>query len=216
MATTNAAIAEGTEAAKTLVQRVVRSFYDSRQCILLDQLIRREAYVLSLSFHPLRPTHHLVTTVCSPLSYFAAKRARIDKLHLFFGQQNERRRTRWESRNTHQGSLQDCSNLSARSNSRSVCYSLPFVHFEKLIPSTGIRHRRLETIEGAMKAQQRTYYYMDYSHATDVVKWRMYKIQSVIDDKLRNVGLPFHLSDPRSRSQWTAGIGSARLRLSSL
>ena len=38
-----------------------------------------------------------------------------------------------------------------------------------------------------MKAQQRTYYYMDYSHATDVVKWRMYKIQSVIDDKLRNV-----------------------------
>ena len=49
------------------------------------------------------------------------------------------------------------------------------------------RHRRQEIKEGAPKAHQRAYYYMDYSHATDVIKWRMFKIQEIIDVKLRNV-----------------------------
>lgn len=40
---------------------------------------------------------------------------------------------------------------------------------------------------GAPKASMRTYYYLDYSHAIDVIKWRMYKIQNEIDKKLRNV-----------------------------
>lgn len=38
-----------------------------------------------------------------------------------------------------------------------------------------------------MKALQRGYYYLDYSRATDVIKWRMYKIQQTVDVKLRNV-----------------------------
>lgn len=40
---------------------------------------------------------------------------------------------------------------------------------------------------GFAKAQQRSYYYLDYSKATDVVKWRMWRIQQTIDVKLRNV-----------------------------
>ncbi|GAA5896849.1 hypothetical protein JCM5296_002572 [Sporobolomyces johnsonii] len=47
-------------------------------------------------------------------------------------------------------------------------------------------HRRSEMREGAPKAQQRTYYYMDYSKALDVIKWRMWKIQQTIDVRLRN------------------------------
>jgi transcription initiation factor IIE alpha subunit len=49
------------------------------------------------------------------------------------------------------------------------------------------RHRRSELRVGAPKASMRTYYYLDYSHAIDVIKWRMYKIQNEIDKKLRNV-----------------------------
>ncbi|GAA5916669.1 hypothetical protein JCM6882_002261 [Rhodosporidiobolus microsporus] len=48
-------------------------------------------------------------------------------------------------------------------------------------------HRRSEMRDnGALKAQLRTYYYFDYSKATDVIKWRMWKIQQTIDVKLRN------------------------------
>ncbi|GAA5824218.1 hypothetical protein JCM11251_001572 [Rhodosporidiobolus azoricus] len=48
-------------------------------------------------------------------------------------------------------------------------------------------HRRSEMRDNGMaKAQLRTYYYLDYSKATDVIKWRMWKIQQTIDVKLRN------------------------------
>ncbi|GAA5869680.1 hypothetical protein JCM8547_005104 [Rhodosporidiobolus lusitaniae] len=48
-------------------------------------------------------------------------------------------------------------------------------------------HRRSEMRDnGALKAQQRTYYYLDYSKATDAIKWRMWKVQQTIDVKLRN------------------------------
>ncbi|GJN89274.1 hypothetical protein Rhopal_002253-T1 [Rhodotorula paludigena] len=48
-------------------------------------------------------------------------------------------------------------------------------------------HRRSEMRDnGMMKAQQRGYYYVDYSKATDVIKWRMWRIQQTIDVKLRN------------------------------
>ncbi|GAA6042282.1 hypothetical protein JCM8097_000613 [Rhodosporidiobolus ruineniae] len=48
-------------------------------------------------------------------------------------------------------------------------------------------HRRSEMRDNGMaKAQLRTYYYFDYSKATDVIKWRMWKIQQTIDVKLRN------------------------------
>ncbi|ORY92804.1 TFIIE alpha subunit-domain-containing protein [Leucosporidium creatinivorum] len=47
-------------------------------------------------------------------------------------------------------------------------------------------HRRQEQREGAPKAQTRNYYYMDYSHATDVIKWRVYQIKQTVDVRLRN------------------------------
>ncbi|GAA5846108.1 hypothetical protein JCM9279_004789 [Rhodotorula babjevae] len=48
-------------------------------------------------------------------------------------------------------------------------------------------HRRSEMRDnGMMKAQQRAYYFLDYSKATDVIKWRMWRIQQTIDVKLRN------------------------------
>jgi len=51
---------------------------------------------------------------------------------------------------------------------------------------------------GMMKAQQRAYYFLDYSKATDVIKWRMWRIQQTIDVKLRNVRLvPLALLLPR-------------------
>mgnify|MGYP002808769766 CR=1 FL=1 len=43
MATTAAAIAEGLETARSLIQIVSRTFYQTRQSIVLDQLIRKEA-----------------------------------------------------------------------------------------------------------------------------------------------------------------------------
>ena len=49
------------------------------------------------------------------------------------------------------------------------------------------RHRRLELRPGAMKATSRTWYYIDYQRTIDNIKWRMFKIRKVIDDKLRNV-----------------------------
>lgn len=49
-------------------------------------------------------------------------------------------------------------------------------------------HSRLEQKENAMKASQQTYYYINYSHSIDVIKWRMWKLQHEIDKKLRNVG----------------------------
>ncbi|KAM0749202.1 hypothetical protein T439DRAFT_315420 [Meredithblackwellia eburnea MCA 4105] len=47
-------------------------------------------------------------------------------------------------------------------------------------------YRRPELREGAMKVTSRAYYYLDYSRATDVVKWRMWKIREEIDGKLRD------------------------------
>ncbi|BGP39935.1 hypothetical protein JCM10450v2_003914 [Rhodotorula kratochvilovae] len=48
-------------------------------------------------------------------------------------------------------------------------------------------HRRSEMRDnGMMKAQLRAYYYLDYSKATDVIKWRMWRIQQTVDVKLRN------------------------------
>ncbi|KAH9815404.1 TFIIE alpha subunit-domain-containing protein [Melampsora americana] len=46
---------------------------------------------------------------------------------------------------------------------------------------------RAEVKPGASKATQRTYYYIDYKHCVDVIKWRLWKISKVLDDKQRNV-----------------------------
>lgn len=49
-----------------------------------------------------------------------------------------------------------------------------------------------------MKATAKTWYYIDFQRTIDVIKWRMYKIRKVIDDKLRNVGLE-HFAHPRKQ-----------------
>lgn len=46
---------------------------------------------------------------------------------------------------------------------------------------------RSELKPGAFKATQRTYYFIDYKHCVDVIKWRMWKMSKVLDDKQRNV-----------------------------
>ncbi|KAI7964514.1 hypothetical protein MJO29_002612 [Puccinia striiformis f. sp. tritici] len=48
-------------------------------------------------------------------------------------------------------------------------------------------YMRAELKPGAYKATQRTYYYIDYKHCVDVIKWRMWKMSKVLDDKQRNV-----------------------------
>ncbi|KAI5480459.1 transcription initiation factor TFIIE subunit alpha [Pseudohyphozyma bogoriensis] len=113
---------EGIDTAKTLIQRVSRAFYGPKQSIVLDQLIRREAF-------------------------------RDDELATRVGMKTN--------------------------DVAKIIVTL----IEDQIISV---HRRQELREGAPKAQQRTYYFMDYSHATDVIKWRMWKIQNTIDVKLRN------------------------------
>ena len=62
------------------------------------------------------------------------------------------------------------------------------------------RHRRPELRPGAMKATAKTWYYIDFQRTIDVIKWRMYKIRKVIDDKLRNVRRPcIPVQLPKSR-----------------
>ncbi|MBW0542164.1 hypothetical protein O181_081879 [Austropuccinia psidii MF-1] len=46
---------------------------------------------------------------------------------------------------------------------------------------------RAELKPGAHKSTQRTYYFIDYKHCVDVIKWRMWKMNKVLDDKQRNV-----------------------------
>ncbi|KAA1065223.1 hypothetical protein PGT21_032873 [Puccinia graminis f. sp. tritici] len=48
-------------------------------------------------------------------------------------------------------------------------------------------YMRAEQKPGAYKATQRTYYFIDYKHCVDVIKWRMWKMNKVLDDKQRNV-----------------------------
>lgn len=109
----------------------------------------------------------------------------------FCAMQNERRRDCWACGNGHQGRDQDYASLGDGSVGFSVS-RLAFIaqpHSREVLMSNLYSHRRLELREGAPKASTRTYYYLDYSHATDVIKWRMYKLQSVIDHKLRNVSV---------------------------
>lgn len=48
-------------------------------------------------------------------------------------------------------------------------------------------YMRAEMKPNGIKATQRTYYYIDYKHCVDVIKWRMWKMNKALDDKQRNV-----------------------------
>ncbi|KAM0787703.1 hypothetical protein ACM66B_003763 [Microbotryomycetes sp. NB124-2] len=108
--------------AKELLQRVVRMFYTVKQTILIDQLVRKEAFRDDdISARMVLP-HKEVAKI-------------VQKL------------------------VED---------------QLVFVH------------RRAELREGAPKATNRNYYYINYAHATDVIKWRLFRVQQTVDDRLRN------------------------------
>ncbi|KAI0048968.1 hypothetical protein FA95DRAFT_1489994 [Auriscalpium vulgare] len=47
-------------------------------------------------------------------------------------------------------------------------------------------HRQNELKEGAQRSVGRQYYYVDFQHFCNVVKWRMSKMRSIIDTGLRN------------------------------
>lgn len=55
-------------------------------------------------------------------------------------------------------------------------------------PLISVRHRQNELKEGAQRAVPRQYFYIDYQHFCNVVKWRMAEMRRIIDSGLRNVG----------------------------
>lgn len=50
-------------------------------------------------------------------------------------------------------------------------------------------YRQNELKEGATRAQARQYFYIDYQHFCNVLKWRVAEMRRIIDTKLRNVSL---------------------------
>lgn len=60
---------------------------------------------------------------------------------------------------------------------------------------SGLSYRQNELKEGAQRAVGKQYYYIDYAHFCNVVKWRIAKMRHKIDSTLRNVPkipLPYH------------------------
>lgn len=107
--------------------------------------------------------------------------------------------TEWVAKNSQEGSAcqlkmsprssKSCSRINSfRCTSHLVLLASSKSASSKLTSRLSFRrHRRQELKEGAPKAQHRSYYYVDYSHATDVIKWRMYQIKQTVDVRLRNV-----------------------------
>jgi hypothetical protein len=63
--------------------------------------------------------------------------------------------------------------------------SLPRVVFWSTIVLS--RYRQNELREGAQRATAKQYYYIDYEHFCNVVKWRIARMRKQIDTKGRNV-----------------------------
>lgn len=53
------------------------------------------------------------------------------------------------------------------------------------------RYRQNELKEGAQRSVGKQYYYIDYEHFCNVVKWRVAKMRHIIDETLRNVRFVF-------------------------
>ena len=59
-------------------------------------------------------------------------------------------------------------------------------------PKSCFSHRQNELKENAQRSVGRQYFFLDFKHFCNVVKWRMAQIRHIIDSKLRNVRpLPF-------------------------
>ena len=57
----------------------------------------------------------------------------------------------------------------------------------KLISIIRGSYRQNELKEGAQRSVGKQYYYIDYEHFCNVVKWRIARMRSIIDTGLRNV-----------------------------
>ena len=68
-------------------------------------------------------------------------------------------------------------------NTKELMKSANVLLTDQIIATLG----RLEMKENAQKASNQTYYFINYSHAINVIKWRMWKLQNTIDSQLRNV-----------------------------
>ncbi|KIJ36371.1 hypothetical protein M422DRAFT_782278 [Sphaerobolus stellatus SS14] len=113
---------EEREILKSLVQQVLRAFYEPKHVIVMDQLVR----------HPVLKEDELAGRV---------------------GLQ-----------------LKELSKITAK------------LQTDKLLKI----YRQNELKEGATRAQARQYFYIDYQHFCNVVKWRTAEMRRIIDSKLRN------------------------------
>ena len=60
---------------------------------------------------------------------------------------------------------------------------------------TSFSYRQNELKEGAQRSVGKQYYYIDYEHFCNVVKWRIAKMRYIIDSTLRNVRTFFFRRD---------------------
>lgn len=51
------------------------------------------------------------------------------------------------------------------------------------------RATRMEARKQDQRPVPKTYYYLDYKEFVDVVKWKMYKMQTIVRDNLRTVSI---------------------------
>lgn len=172
----------GLDVARTLVQRVSRTFYGDKGAILVDQLIQKEASV-PYPFRSLSLPPSLRELICLVRSY------RDEELGKRLGMPSK--------------------------DVTKVAHPLVTDQLVQV-------HRRSELKPGAPKASLRTYFYLDFSKAVDVIKWRMWKVQQTIDVKLRNVSSTYYLLLPFSSGRLThkcvhePGTRCTRLHLSTL
>lgn len=59
----------------------------------------------------------------------------------------------------------------------------------------------------------RTYYYLDYKEFVDVVKWKMYKMQTIVRDNLRRVNTACALLMKKMRNSIREGIREQGIHL---
>ncbi|KAF2091136.1 hypothetical protein K490DRAFT_34729 [Saccharata proteae CBS 121410] len=65
-------------------------------------------------------------------------------------------------------------------------------------------HSRSETREGAQKPTNREYYYIDYRHAVDAIKYKVHMVSERTKSQAQPAQEKKELACPRCKSQWTA------------
>ncbi|KAL4071438.1 hypothetical protein V8B97DRAFT_1871035 [Scleroderma yunnanense] len=72
-------------------------------------------------------------------------------------------------------------------NDRLIQVQVCDLYYPSVVDQFGlVRYRQNELKEGAQRSVGRQYYYIDYKHFCDVVKWRIAEMRRIIDSGLRN------------------------------